>query len=211
MAIKSDLLASTTSVTNIQPGHHTNIQPNHLPVMVHAYDNPTLDSLQFHHAVRNDPTVPLPLRVKAAAYLAPYEPTTTQRERPWHVTSSDGHSVPSDQDCTLTIQITPLFPGQPDTHEIYSDFLSVVENYYAELGAGGLGPSSCYPARPTTDFFVDLICVMASYHTQFPNTPTRPIEFYCDLLHVQRCWELSQRTGQVVDPDLEATPPAGHA
>jgi hypothetical protein len=37
------------------------------------------------------------------------------------------------------------------------------------------------------------------------------IELYRDLLHIKRCWELTVKTGKVVNPDLEAIKPEGHA
>jgi hypothetical protein len=52
---------------------------------------------------------------------------------------------------------------------------------------------------------------MCSFHTQFPGTPFKDLEFYCDLVHVKRCWELTVKTGKLVNPDLEFTEPEGHA
>ena len=41
--------------------------------MSHEYDNPHLNDLEFLRAVRNDKSVPLHLRMKAAQASAPYE------------------------------------------------------------------------------------------------------------------------------------------
>ena len=42
----------------------------------YSFDDPNLDSLGFLKAVRDDKTVPLALREKAARYLLPYEQNT---------------------------------------------------------------------------------------------------------------------------------------
>ncbi len=58
--------------------------------MTHAYDNPDLDDLQFLRAVRNDTSVPLHLRVKAAQAVMPY---TTHAPEPVQVNVTHERNV----------------------------------------------------------------------------------------------------------------------
>jgi hypothetical protein len=51
----------------------------------HAYDNPTLDSLDFMKAVMHDQRLPTSIRLDAASKLAPYEhpiPKPVQKRDP---------------------------------------------------------------------------------------------------------------------------------
>ena len=145
----------------------------------HVYNTPGLDSLDFLRAVRDDKTVPLALREKAARYLLPYEENTPAQ----YPDPPDPLSVP------------------PDMTQIYKGHLKIIREYYKKFP---------YPRKPR-EYFFDINWAMATFHSQFPNKPHQPIEFYVDLLHVKRCWELSVKTGKLVNPDLEAAEPEGHA
>jgi hypothetical protein len=67
------------------------------------------------------------------------------------------------------------------------------------------------PRVEKTEFYVSFIEVMCSYHSMHPDAPTQDTEFYLDLLHVKRCWEMTQQTGKVINPDLETVEVEGHA
>ncbi len=84
-----------------------NPEPNPLSAtpayLEHAYNNPELSSLGFLRAVKDDLTVPLDLRVKAAAYLLlicgqepPFQPSLIPM---------------GDKDVTLTIRINSHVEG----------------------------------------------------------------------------------------------------
>jgi hypothetical protein len=77
----------------------------------HAYDNPELDSLDFLRAVRDDKTVPLALREKAARHLLPYEQNTPDQYP----------DVPD-----------PL-SAHPDMSKYYKGHLEIVRAYYKKF------------------------------------------------------------------------------
>ena|SRR3974390_1416830 len=83
----------------------------------------------------------------------------------------------------------------------YETFLNIAHLHHAKFGG----------KYKSADFYIDIMRVMNSYHRQFPDKLMQDVEFYCDLLHIQRCWEQSVKTGKIVNPDLEATEPEGHA
>jgi len=45
---------------------------NNLPPQTHAYDDPSLDPLEFLQAVYRDQTLPMSIRIDAARALLPY-------------------------------------------------------------------------------------------------------------------------------------------
>ena len=145
----------------------------------HVYNTPGLDSLDFLRAVREDKTVPLNLRTRAAEALLPYE-------------SGDPSQYPYHPDPIST---------SPDLTKYYEGHLKIMREYYKKF------PS---PRKPP-EFFFEINQIMANFHHQFPNKSHQHIEFYVHLLHIKRCYELSVKTGKIVNPDLEATEPEGHA
>jgi hypothetical protein len=74
----------------------------------HAYDNTTLDSLQFLAAVVHSPEVPLEDRIKAAEALLPFAAKPQPSAVPWHTYTSDGRAVPGAEDVTIKIVVPSL-------------------------------------------------------------------------------------------------------
>jgi hypothetical protein len=65
----------------------------------HAYDNPNLDDRQWLQAVRNDPTVPMSLRLDAARVLlrtfgTTASPSTSRVDLVYHITPNPGLDLP---------------------------------------------------------------------------------------------------------------------
>jgi hypothetical protein len=70
----------------------------------HAYDNVTLDSLQFLAAVMHAPEADINDRIAAAAALLPYyQPPLKPTVRPWYV-----NGVPGNEDCIVVIKVPAL-------------------------------------------------------------------------------------------------------
>jgi hypothetical protein len=79
---------------------------NTTPGSNHAYDNTSLDSLQFLEAVMRSPEVSIADRIAAAGALLPYyQPKPKPSVVPWHV-----NGIPGDKDVTIKIAIG----GMPD-------------------------------------------------------------------------------------------------
>jgi hypothetical protein len=75
----------------------------------HAYDNTSLDSLQFLAAVMHAPEVDLQHRIAAAEALLPFiqaKPAPTVR--PWYV-----NGVPGNEDVTIKIVVPSLINPSP--------------------------------------------------------------------------------------------------
>ena len=78
--------------------------PDDTPTTNHAYDNTSLDSLQFLAAVMHAPEVDLADRIKAAEALLPFIASKPQPSVvPWHV-----NGIPTDQDVTIKIVVPSL-------------------------------------------------------------------------------------------------------
>jgi hypothetical protein len=83
----------------------------------HTYNDPTLTNIQFLEAVRRDPTVPITERIKAVEVLLEIRGPEPSRKP---------SLIPmGDKDVTLTIRVGTIFPGKPDTVELYDDLLRI--------------------------------------------------------------------------------------
>jgi hypothetical protein len=105
-----------------EPPHHPSRQKSK-----HAYNDPSLTPVQFMKAVRDDTSVPLVTRLRAAELLLPYEearkPTVMLR---------------GDKNVTVTIFIDTLFLS-PDTVVSYADMLFL--KWCCEFENGPLDPN----------------------------------------------------------------------
>jgi hypothetical protein len=162
----------------------------------HAYNDPELDSTEFLRAVMHDPSVPLSLRTKAAAHLAPYEhPTLPPAREPScviHITAAiEGHS---------------LFEDTPDTKEIYDDIVALAYEHLLACRAHTLGqPRRWMP----TEYYVDLLAVKCAYRIVNPGAPSQPLEFYVNLLDKKLARERREHEPEPID--LETAEVEGHA